>query len=1816
MVRVSGYMILETLHESSTSMVYRALRGSDGLPVVVKMLADAYPTPERIAWFQREYEVTRGLSDVQGCIGVHRLHSDRHRWIMEVEDLGGTSLAQLLRQRRLTAEMIVELAPTIVDILGHIHRRHIIHKDVNPANIVLNPGTGQLKIIDFGLSSVLSRESPALRAPSTIEGTLAYISPEQTGRMNRSLDYRTDFYSLGVTLYELLTGQLPFSTSDVLELVHSHIARRPTPPHELDGRVDPALSVIVMKLLEKNAEDRYQSAYALLQDLEEHRRRRAEGSVEPFELGRHDVSDRFQIPQKLYGREQDKEALLDTFERVAAGAAEVTLIGGYAGIGKSALIKEIHRPITRRRGYFISGKFEQLQRDVPYASLIQAFRELIRQLLAERAEQIADCRRKLLEALGHNGRVITDVIPELEAILGPQPPLPEIEPSEAQNRFYLAFQRFTNVFARPEHPLVLFLDDLQWADGASLELCQALLTGEGTGHLLLVGAYRDNEVNGAHPLLLRVAQIRAAGVAVREMSLQPLALEHVNELVSDALRREPEATRPLAELALRKTGGNPFFLGEFLKHLHAEQLICFDFERGTWAYSVEAIEACGVTDNVVVLMAGKVQKLRPRSRQALMVAACVGNVFDLRTLSIASGVAPAEVGADLWEAVVEGLIEPLDEKYKLTQVDVEGLLESVHVSYRFAHDRVQQAAYTLLSGEERRRAHWKIGKVLLERTPSEELGQRIFDIANHLEHGLESVHTAAERDELARLYLQAGGKAKASAAYAPALHYLLTAIQLASRPGPFESGWIPSAEEAREGWEHQYQLCLELFNSAAEAACLAGEYDVMQRLTAVIQDRAASLLDKVRSYKIEIQSHAARDQLLEGVEAGRRALAQLGVDIPEAPDVGAIGHMAAEAAGAWAGREIEDLLAAPEMTDPERLAAMEILARLYIPAFNGAPAVFMLVVFHELALSIRYGVTTSSARGLAAYGLILCAQGDIESGYRFGTLAMRLADRFGGVDKASTIMMFNLFVRHWRDDIRDTLPPFLEGYQLALAAGDLEYAALNLVGAVCQSFWAGRELPAIAEEAAGYARTLRHLKQDLPGESVALQWQAVLNLMGESEDPRILTGLAANEPAKLRFYLDTSNVTELAFLHLNKLMLCYLFGDHVEAVACGGVVEQNAAGITPLMGLAVYHFYDALAWLGRYSELGDEQRARALERVDAHVGRLRAWAEHAPVNFEHKVCLVEAERAWVLGDTSAARELYDRAISLAHQRRFLGEEALAHERAAYFHRERGYYHLARNYLVDAHYVYERWGARAKLRQLEAAFPQDLGRAARRGATGVHAVAAADVVTTSSEGIEAAGPLDLLSVLKASQVLSGEIVLERLLARLLRTAIENAGAQRASLVLERDGQLVIEATVDSDEVQVLQSTPVASSDALLPAVIYLVARSGKPEVLNDAAREGMFVDDPYVQRSGARSILCMPLVNQGKLTAILYLENRLVAGAFTYERVEVLHLLSAEMAIAIDNARLYRELEAANRELARYSHALEDKVAERTRELAEKNQELQRTLDRLQTTQQQLILREKMASLGMLTAGIAHELRNPFNFINNFSKLLSELAGELQGELEAWIQSQDRGRLHYIRELLGDVVTHASTIERHGKRANAIVGSMLLYSFSSDERAAADLNELVSQALQLAYHGSRSRDAAFSMEIVESYDETIGSAMIVPQEISRVIINLIENACYSTGLKAGKAGDAYSPKLWVTTARKDSLIEIRVRDNGVGIAQEHLDKIFNPFFTTKPTGEGTGLGLSISYDIVVRKHRGVLRVDTREGEFAEFIVELSDAAPAT
>ncbi|WP_437652593.1 trifunctional serine/threonine-protein kinase/ATP-binding protein/sensor histidine kinase [Sorangium sp. So ce1182] len=1806
----SGFQIVESLYASKNSLVYRAHREEDGLPVVIKMLEEAYPSPARIAWFRREYELTKSLADLDGVIRTYGLLTEQDRWIMVLEDFGGASLTRHMRQRRFSTDEVLALTPSIVEALGQLHQRHVVHKDVNPSNIVLNRETGHIKLIDFGISSVLAREEAAVRAPSRLDGTVAYMSPEQTGRMNRFVDYRADFYSLGVTLYELLTGRLPFTSSDPLELVHAHIARQPTAPHEIVDDIDPALSAIVIKLLSKNAEDRYQSAHGLRRDLVEYRERRAqEGRVSSMPLDRAGASDRLRVPQKLYGRDPERQALLDALERVVAGASEVMLVSGYSGVGKSTLVRELYRPVTRRRGYFISGKFDQLQRDVPYAPLLQAFRELCLQLLSESEERVAGWRRKLLAVLGPNGRLITEVIPEVELIIGPQPQVQELGANEEKNRFHLVFQSFIGVFARREHPLVLFIDDLQWVDSASLDLCSALMSEPGRYHLFILGAYRDNEVSALHPLMLFLAKLRETGAVVGEIALCPLSLAHVAELVSDTFDRDPAAAAPLARLAHAKTGGNPFFLIEFLKHLHNEGVIRFSHDEGGWTWSVTQIEARGVTENVVDLMADKVRKLGSASQRALELAACMGSAFELRTLAVVSDATPKETAAALWDAITEDLIVPLDHNYMLTGIDVEGLLDAVNVEYRFAHDRVQQAAYSLLADEKRRRVHFRIGKLLLESTSAQELGRRIFDIVDQLDQGLDHARDLAERDELSQLHLLAGRKAKSSAAYGPALRYLRVGIELLNPPGAAGAVAIPSVEEAEESWRRQSRLSLDLFDEAAETACLLGEHELARQLYEVARALAGSVLDRLRSYKIEIQSYAARNQLLKGVEVGLQALRDLGIEISGKPGLEDIGRAAAEAAAAWAGRDIEELASLPEMTDSNQLAAMEILARLYIPAFNAAPDVFTLVVFHEVILSIRHGVTASSSRGFSAYGFILCAQGQIEPGYRFGQLALRLSDRFGGAEKWSALFMFHFFVHHWREHVEETIDPFMHGYQLALEAGDLEYAGLNLIGVTLQSFWCCKELPALAEKAEKNSLAIRRLKQDLPQESNDVHWQTILNLLGRSKDPCTLTGDAMDEEQKLRFYMETSNVTEMAFLHLNKLILNYLFGHHARALDHAREVERNIAGMTAMMGTAVFHFYDALAFLARYRDLDETERQRALGRVDADLSKLSAWAEHAPSNFEHKVHLVAAERARVLGDMSAARELYDRAIASSREHRFLGEEALAYELAAAFHRQHGYPHLARNYLRDARYTYERWGALAKVRQLEATFPQELGQAGTRVA---EARTADDPRSVSSVRSGSTGELDLLSVLKASQALSGEIRLEQLLTTLLTTVLENAGAQKALLILNDGGKLVIgaEAAVDAPEPQLLHSTPVAS-DKLALSVVNLVAHRRIPELVNDASHEGIYVDDPYVRQNHTRSILCMPLINQGKLAALLYLENNLLPGAFTYDRVEILNLLSAAMAIAIDNARVYRKLEDAHQKLEEYSHTLERRVADRTWEIEERNGQLQQALEELRATQQELITREKMASLGAVTAGIAHEVRNPLNFIINFAEISKQLVGELSQELERGrFVTGSAERVDNIRAIAGDLSKSTALVEQHGKRANEILNSMLLHSRSgTDEQVAKNVNDILKESIQLTYNAMPAGDTSSQIAISHSYDDAIEPMPVLPQQLCRALINIIENACYSVRQKSKQAMFNYSPRVWVTTKNQEREVEIKIRDNGTGISKEHVVKIFNPFFTTKPAGQGTGLGLALTYDVIVRRHRGNIKVDTRVGEYTEFTIVL-------
>lgn len=1513
MLTIKGYHITEEVYQSTNSLVYRGYRIEDSQAVIFKILNQAYPSPERMAWFKREYEVTRQL-DLPGVVKVFSLEHKQKHWMMILEDFGGQSLASLEVAGKLSLTAWLTLAIKIVNIMGQIHSRHVIHKDINPANIILNPQTGEVKIIDFEISTVLSREKPTFRNPNVLEGTLAYISPEQTGRMNRAIDYRTDFYSLGVTFYHLLTGRLPFVSQDALELVHSHIAKPFTPPHQLKSQIPPIVSEIILKLMSKNAEDRYQSAYGLKADLEECLRQwERQNRILPFQLAQHDISDQFQISQKLYGRQEESASLLAAFERVANGASEIMLVTGYPGVGKSALVQELYKPITQKRAYFISGKFDQLHRNtasalgIPYFALIQAFRSLIRQLLTKNESRIAGWRKKLLAALGANGQVLLEVIPEVELIIGPQPEVAELGPLEAQNRFNFVFQNFIKVFSQPEHPLVLFLDDLQWADGASLKLIESLISAPDSQYLFLIGTYRKNEVGEAAPLMLTLNQIKKAGVTVNESFLSPLKLPHITQLLCDTFSTEAEQVQPLAEMVLTKTHGNPFFLNEFLKSLYHEALITFNHEQGLWQWNLGEIKIQGITDNVVELMAHKVQKLPAETQSVLKFAACIGHQFDLQSLAALSQQSFSATAQHLSAAISQGLLFPLSDAYKLVELDVQGLSNQIRAEYKFAHDRVQQAVYSLIPQPDQEKIHWQIGQFLLAKSAYNEQEEPIFDVVNQLNQGRAIAKSQAERKKLAKLNLLAGQRAKHSAAYEPALNYLQLAIELLGE----------------EAWQQEYELTLTLYSEAVEAAFSSGQFEQMDELSEVVLRHAKGLLDQVKVNEVKLQAYLAKYKIAEAIQLGLEVLAQLGIHFPQNAGPADMQTSLAQTKALWHDKAIEQLIDLPPMTNPYKLAAMRIAISLSGAASLGAPAIYPLILLQMVNLSIKYGHTSLSNNSYAAYGLFLCGVvGDIEAGYRFGKLALRLLEEQKSREvETKTHYVFNTFVRPWKEHIRETIPAFLVVYQSGLETGDLVYAATATFMYGFHSFWVGQPLPTLAEEMAKYNQVMsQQLKQPIFVQWNEIHRQTVLSLLGKSEGPCSLSSEGYDEEAMLSRFLETNDRLAAGYLTLNKLMLCYLFEAYSQAASFATKAQDYLSLALGMQTGPIFNFYDSLTCLALYPSAQEAQQKELLARVVANQEKMALWVEHGPMNHQHKFYLVEAERARLANENGKAREYYDQAIELAAQHQYTNEEALANELAAKFYLSKERLEIAHLYLRHAHYAYQRWGAVAKVKALEERYPQLLNQSQTRSTDKTTIV-----LSTSTTSSKRSSHLDLTSVVKASQAISGEIVLETLLSNLIEIVLENAGAERGFLILPHKDKWLIQAEgeVDQGEITVLQALPIEKVNhshaipILSHAIVNYVIRTQESVVLNDALHEGAFTHDSYIMTKQPKSILCAPLLNQGRLTGLLYLENNLTTGAFTEDGLEVLNLLSSQAAISIENAQLYSNIRAVNKAYERF-----------------------------------------------------------------------------------------------------------------------------------------------------------------------------------------------------------------------------------------------------------------------------------------------------------
>ena len=1862
-VSVQGYTLLNQLYSGSRTVVYQGIRDRDQQPVAIKLLKREHPTPLEIAKFRNQYAIAQKL-DTPGVVKPYSLEYWQNHYAFIMEDYGGIALSQYLHRSvdmlkagspALSTDASSQTEPAhgvslpektplplanffsvaiqLTTILDGLYRHRVLHKDIKPANILVHPDTNQVKLIDFSIASLLPRETQDAQNLSLLEGTLSYMSPEQTGRMNRGIDYRTDFYSLGITFYELLTGQLPFQKDDILDLIYCHIAKQATPMHRVNPEVPEMLAHLVAKLMAKNAEDRYQSALGIKHDLQRCQDQwLARGSVATFALGQRDVCDRFSIPEKLYGRAAEVATLLAAFERVAGGkGSELMLIAGYSGVGKTAVVKEIHKPIVRQQGYFIQGKFDQFRRNVPLAALVQALRGLVGQLLAERQDRIDVWRDQVLAAVGDQGQIIVDVIPEVEWLIGKQPAVEPLDPGASQSRFNHVLQKFIQVFPSVDHPLVLFLDDLQWADTASLSLIQGLLEQPETQHLLVLGAYRDNEVTPTHPLMLTLDEIRQGEANVSTLLLLPLKHHDLNCLIADTLTCSTTDALSLTQLILAKTQGNPFFTTQFLKTLHQREQIQFDFDAGCWCWDLDQIKALSLSEDVVEFVVAQLQQLPTHAREVLTLAACIGNAFDLKTLATVSEKSIEIVEAELWEPLQTGFLllggrsvtkdlqartaVPESRPAELMTVSV-GAGQSTYshgMSYKFLHDRVQQAAYALIPADKKQALHLKIGRLLLQNLSPDQREDALFEIVSHFNQGLGLISSRDEQISLAQMNLEAGQQAKLSGAYRAAFDYLQTGIQLAGETG----------------WQSCPELMVMLYEAIAEVSYLQGEFAAMEQYADQVLTHAPDLLSQVKIYETKIAAYQAQGRSQDAITTGLQVLKQFGLSLPETPNQAQVMLALAKTKLAQRNLAIEELVNLPTMVDPSQLAMMGIITKLLPIAYTSRPLLFALVLLNQVRLSIKWGNCAQGTTAYVAYAIALWNLfGDIDSAYRLGRVALALSEKFGvrAIQPFITYVA-TAFTQHWKRPLRDTLAPLLKAYAVGLEVGDLEHAAASAYILCGHRFWLGEPLSALAQTMANYQKEIETLNQDVMLQLHTINRQTVLNLLGESTHVCVLQGEVYTEAEMRPVYEHNGNRQAIFLGHFQQLFLNYLFHHYDQASVQAQRAAEYLDAVPAQVIFAIYHVYRALTCLA-LSDKGDPaQTKQYLAQANRDLKKLEKWAHYAPTTYAHRLALVKAEKHRVLDNKLAAMAAYDDAIALAQTHDYLQEAGLAQELAGNFYLAWDKAAIARTYFANAYYSYENWGATAKLDDLkqryEAYLPAtvwELDTVTPDQAVTVPNLGGSDRITihettSVSRSTSLSQTFDATTVLKASQALSSEIQLDQLLETLMQVLLENAGAQQGALLLLQDGELVVEIEAHRAanpnnplEIETLQSVSLAKSQAVPVSLINYVARTNETLVLQDANDETQFAADPYLVQHQPKSVLCTPIRNQGKLLGVLYLENNLARGAFTRDRLEVLQLLTTQAAISLENATLY--------------DTLEQKVAERTQALNEKNYTLKQTLADLKNAQTHLIQTEKMSGLGQMVAGLAHEINNPINFIHGNITHVRNYTDDLLHLLESYRQSYpnppdaieqiiDEIDLDY---LIQDLPALLQSMRTGSVRIKDIILGLRNFSrLDEADMKPVDIHEGIDSTLMILHHRLRDKSGSKAIQIDKHYG-LLPQVTCYASQLNQVFMNVLSNA-----IDALNTHRQHSPLLEVvesdskitihTESVANSHIRIRIADNGPGIPKSTLTKIFDPFFTTKPVGKGTGLGLSISHQIIVEKHNGKLICDSIPNEGTSFTIEI-------
>ncbi|QQS39998.1 MAG: sigma 54-interacting transcriptional regulator [Acidobacteriota bacterium] len=1451
-MEIPGYRDSKELSRGRGFAILSAVRNEDGSAVLLKVREPGASNAEE------EYALLAGL-EVQGLPKPIEMVESSGRKITVFEPFEGKALSGPVDIGQFLAA-----AESIARTLAGIHRTGLVAGAIEPAAVLFDPPGSRTLLAELGFAFRPRAGNGTLRTGISEGLPLSFISPEMTGRVARTVDGRSDLYSAGAYFYSLLSGHPPFSEEEPLELIHKHIASVPAELHTVRPDVPVQLSRIVGKLLEKQPGQRYQSAEGLAEDLRICAESfRSSGSIREFEPGLHDVSDQFRLPDRLYGRKSEIESISAVMEQIGDGPPAMLLVSGYPGIGKTSLIEQFGGEVSRRGGNFVEGKFDLVARGIPFGALIQAIGSLAGDLLTLDDEVLSGIRTKISEALGTTGGVLTEVVPGLELLIGQQPAAQELGPRETLNRLQLVFQRFIAAVATKEHPLVLFLDDLQWADAATLDLLLPLLSGSSSArHFLLVGTYRDNEVDAAHPLSRAISGLETSGVSLHRVALGPLERDDLERFVSDTLRTDPHRSKEFAELVWEKTAGNPFFVIQFISTLRQEGLLWFDHDRRVWTIDREAIARAGFTENVIDLMTRNIERLPTESRRAMQMASCIGSRFSLRMLSVIGGLSEVRAREDLAPALDAGLV--------LTAADEGERPET----YTFLHDRVQQAAHELLSEEKQKMVHLTVGRLLASTLSEERLEEELFDVVNHLNHGRGLITDVEELERLAELNLQAGLKARSSAAFDAALGYFLTGSEILGDTGP-------------------YELDFGLRLSAAECGYLCGDLDEDGSATSTLLALARSDLDRARVLNLGMLRFENQGMYREAVDTAMDCLALFGISFPGSEEAKSVklSEEIAQIETLLGGRPIAGLADLPEMEDPSMRMVLNILTDIWSSTYiTGDEVLARLISATIVRITLTHGCAAESAYGYVTHAITVGpVLGDYESALEFGKLALAVNERFDDARRRAKIhQQFHAHVALWRMPFDVCAAHARIAARSGLEAGDFLYASYGTMTETWSAYEIAEDLEEFASSRTQGLDLIRKLKVDSFADGHRLLLNRALALCGKTESPTSLNGEGFSEQDYERTY--ARNPFFSTFLSVSRLELLYSFGEYEKALAEYRTAVPMVRHVSGTIWPVLVDIWGGFTLAANARLTSGDRRHALLEEARAASGRLEDLSMHCPENYLVRSLLLKAEIASGQDREGEAVALYGNAVKYAGQGGSRREKALANELFGRFWEERGYGLLASACLREAVEQYSELKAAAKCGELRKRHAAALSQTRYRE-------------STDGEGLDAA------SVIKAAQALSVEIDLEQLVQRLLTIVTQNAGAERAVLFVDRDGKLAAVAELSDSGAVTMLDSPVALAklDSVPHSLLNFTHRTLEQVIADDGGRNTRYESDPYLIGAAPRSAMTIPLIGGGILKGIIYLENRLTKGAFSEDRVEICRVLASQAAIPLENASLYHDM---------------------------------------------------------------------------------------------------------------------------------------------------------------------------------------------------------------------------------------------------------------------------------------------------------------------